>query len=525
MHRDGSTAERTVRLHWIAAACEVLLVFGVFFAHAGWPVPDPNEPHYLAKAKHFWQPDWIVGDAFLDSPDAHYVFYVACGWLTTVFSLSASAWIGRVATWLLAAVAWRRLASQLRLPWGFAALSAVGFLAASERWTMAGEWVIGGFESKGIAYALVFFGLGDLAAGRWERVWLWFGAASAFHPLVGGWSVLAAGVSWVMTGRRYAPLRKQLIPLAAGGALALLGVLPLLRLNLGVDPEVNQAATRIYLWRLSHHLNILEFKPEFLVRFAVFVAVWGATAAIVSLRDFRQSRLQAFCGASLLAVAVGIAVTLAAAPDIDRIAGLLRVYWYRLADAVIPLGWAFGAAGGLAQLLRWRPAMGKCGVALAIALAAWQLALVAPRVVEARPRADKPGKVTDLAGWREVCDWIRREAPREALFLTPRTCQTFKWYAERRELATWKDVPQDASGLVEWRRRLRAAFGNQRPCPGEGLWYGSGGEAPLDVLRAVVRYYGIDFVVTEAKYPIAGEEPVFAGEAYLVYDVRAWGTP
>src|SRR5690606_37270496 len=32
--------------------------------------------------------------------------------------------------------------------------------------------------------------------------------------------------------------------------------------------------------------------------------------------------------------------------------------------------------------------------------------------------------------------------------------QTFKWYAQRPEVVTWKDVPQDAESVIEWSRRL-----------------------------------------------------------------------
>jgi hypothetical protein len=44
------------------------------------------------------------------------------------------------------------------------------------------------------------------------------------------------------------------------------------------------------------------------------------------------------------------------------------------------------------------------------------------------------------------------------LFLTPREQQTFKWYAGRAEVVNWKDVPQDAPGLVEWKRRMTDVY-------------------------------------------------------------------
>jgi hypothetical protein len=60
--------------------------------------------------------------------------------------------------------------------------------------------------------------------------------------------------------------------------------------------------------------------------------------------------------------------------------------------------------------------------------------------------------------WQRVCQWVAAETPTEALFLTPREQQTFKWYAGRSEVVTWKDVPQDARGLIEWKRRLDEVY-------------------------------------------------------------------
>ena len=52
-------------------AAEIALIFALFFIHGAAPVPEVNEPHYLAKAKHYWNPDWCSRDFFLQSADAH----------------------------------------------------------------------------------------------------------------------------------------------------------------------------------------------------------------------------------------------------------------------------------------------------------------------------------------------------------------------------------------------------------------------------------------------------------------------
>src|SRR4051812_31894375 len=91
------------------AAFEVAWIFLIFFLFAGSQPPDVGESHYLAKAKHYWQPAWCAGDLFLESQDAHGMFYWTLGWITRLCSLSATAWIGRVVSWLLLAWSWRRL--------------------------------------------------------------------------------------------------------------------------------------------------------------------------------------------------------------------------------------------------------------------------------------------------------------------------------------------------------------------------------------------------------------------------------
>src|SRR5262245_62161222 len=97
--------------HWDKrwAVFEVVWLLLLFYLYAGSPPPDAGESHYLVKAKHYWNPAWCPLDLFLNSQDAHFSYYWAFGWLTRHFSLETTVWIGRLATWLLLAVSWRRL--------------------------------------------------------------------------------------------------------------------------------------------------------------------------------------------------------------------------------------------------------------------------------------------------------------------------------------------------------------------------------------------------------------------------------
>lgn len=188
---------------------EVALIFLVFFVHAGWPVPDVNEAHYLGKARHYWNPAWASGDFFLESADAHLAFYWTFGWVLRWLPLVTAAWVGRIVTWGLLAWAWQRLSRAVVPRPLFSVLSAALFVCLLDRFHFAGEWVVGGVEAKGFAYVLVFLGLESLILNRWNRVWLLMGAAAAFHVIVGGWAVVLASLAWLESGEDRFPLRKS----------------------------------------------------------------------------------------------------------------------------------------------------------------------------------------------------------------------------------------------------------------------------------------------------------------------------
>jgi len=176
---------------------EIALIFAVFFIQGAWPVPDVNETYYLGKAIHFWNHDWLRGDFFMESADSHQVFDFTFGWLSLWLRPTALAWTGRVLTWLLLAWAWRRLSVAVVPRRWCSVLTAALFVCLMDRCQMAGEWVVGGVEAKGFSYFFAFLGLESLIRNRWNRALVLFGAAAAFHVLVGGWCAVAAGIAWL----------------------------------------------------------------------------------------------------------------------------------------------------------------------------------------------------------------------------------------------------------------------------------------------------------------------------------------
>jgi len=515
-----------------ATVIESALLLLLYFAYAGDSPPMVNEAHYLVKAKNFWQPGWCSADLFASSAKAHVTFYALFGWPTLFFSLPAVAWLGRIAGWTMLAVGLQRLTSAV-VPVRFASLAvAAVWLAGIEYGNLAGEWVVGGIEAKVPAYGFVLLGLSCLARRRWSGVWLCFGAASAFHVLTGGWSVVAALVAWVATEYRRTD-RQRLLgwPLIIGGALALLGIVPALALTVGTEPAISTRAARIYTYfRLSHHLLPADFHFSWYARHVVLLLLTAGLGGLFWQQSERTHRTGWFMIGAVGIAATGLMIGMLPPWAPDLAARLLRFYWFRLSDAVVPFMLGLVVALGLcSQQARLR------GIAFGLVLVATlllgnsiyrRIRLGVPPAASNRPMGLGPGPSEQqhqaFSDWRSVCAWAKASTPPDEVFLTPRHQMTFKWYAERAEVVNWKDVPQDAPSLIEWRDRFAAAFPRRLGHVRVTIRY--------DKLREFRERYGVRFMIVDRRvvgpalpliqvYPQTAEE----NETYAAYELPTGG--
>ncbi len=448
---------------------EIILIFGLFFLFAGSPPPDVNEAHYLAKAKHYWDSSWCGPDLFLDSADAHPVFYWLFGWMTLCCSLTTVTWLGRVVTWTLLAVGWQRLSWSV-VPQRYASVAtATMFVVLCDRCHLAGEWAVGGLEAKGLAYALVLFGLRAIVLERWQAVWMWMGAATAVHVLVGGWSLLAGGICWWFSGNRRPPLGTMRGGLALGACCALVGLVPAIRLMLGADPDMAREASGIYVFgRLAHHLVFHHFALVRIISFGALLLAWvGLWWYDRDLDNWR--RLHRFAGAALLFSALGMVIDISCLTRPLLAAQLLKFYWFRLADIAVPMVVALGIAVAAhrpapanargAQAL-WGVSLLFCGLFIGWRFVSLQIDFRPGAVSQSQPASafEAQSALERYRAWRDVCAWIEEETDPQSRFLTPRNQQTFKWYAGRAEVVCWKDIPQDAAGIVQWWNVLQEIY-------------------------------------------------------------------
>jgi len=504
---------------------EIVAMTAIFAAAGAWPTPDTNEAHYLARARHSWDPSWGAGDFFLESPEAHGVFYRLLGPLAAALPLDQAAWIGRWLGWASLAAGFSFLASAILPTVRLRIVAAALFSLAARHTPAAGEWVIGGCESKVFAWALVLVGVGWFVRGRPAIAWSWLGAATALHPLVGGWAMVAlvpAGATDFCFQRRLPERRGATIAtgvaVAAGVGLAALGVVPALGLSAGTDGAERASATFTYVVeRLPHHLLVRTFAEGLVARHCLAVLLWWLLLPLAKKSPTR-SRLAIFTTAALGISLAGCAVSLLEMAWPSAAYALLRYYWFRLADGIVPLALALlataalqeGLGGPVRRRLGWIAVFAMLGVDLAFESRHWPLPGRAGLVARANQKVQ-------AGAWREVCAWVRDHTPADACFLTPRGATSFHWYTGRREVVNWKDIPQDARSILAWRERIVACFSADGSL--KSLVTSTAALGP-DRLLAAARTYGADHIIVPVNalepFPLPSE-PLHVAGGYAVH--------
>jgi len=492
------------------------------------PVPGVNEPHYLSKAKHFWDPAWCPGDFFLDSSNTHLVFYQTLGLLTRWLTLAQTAWAGRVIALLMLAVGWAGLVSRL-IPGRWSSLwAAWTFLAMAAIGNFSGEWTVGGVESKLFCYAFVLQSLAFVCLKFWNRAAVCAGLAVSFHPVIGLWS-LASGMfagSVSLLYQRRSPdttvgistlLAKSALPASLLIACSLPGLIPALQLLGSGSPEVAFRANEIQVFhRLAHHLDPTRFPAIAYLCYGLLTVFWLIGRRRAGL-DRRESYFAWFVLGSVLIALAGLVIGLGPRPAHEMLfyafrMKLMKLYPFRLYDVMMLMA-ASVVLVGLAQ--RWLARERRPGfrvTALHRSLLAWLIfggamsfALLAP-VVDRNPSKMNKQRLSD---WLKACRWIADETPSDAHFLTPRESWAFKWYAQRAEFVVYKDCPQDAPSIVEWEHRL--SFRD---------WAYESRNA-VDSIEVFGRLHeeGMTHIISPRPGPF-GLEPIYHNRTYQVYQLK-----
>ena len=202
---------------------------------------------------------------------------------------------------------------------------------------------------------------------------------------------------------------------------------------------------------------------------------------------------------------VGVILSYWSKSNPDVCAGLLRFYWFRLSDVAVPM--AFSLLGCRVAFLAKLCYKTSVYAFTLLALCVCCVIGVCENVYRlANPVPPRQCRMAELGfyQWIDVCNWVDQNTPPNAAFIVPKMTRTFTWYSHRGAVVSWKDVPQDAVGLIEWHNRLcRLYVCKDNSSPTGYVWDDGLARQTPKKLKRLGKEYGADYLVTNARTPIA----------------------
>ncbi len=191
----GSGSQGTGRSVAAAMVLPTLLVLAVTLLLYGWPVPRLSEELYLPLVRRTADASYMRGDwTFAGNFSEHWVFDHLFAPFAGVLSVNGFGWLGRLVFWPLLGTLLIRLGTRFGLG-VWAATGAICLWLLGNQSLFGGEWILGTFEAKTVAYVCF---LGAVLAITKHRIPLGLallGLTVTFHPAVGLWSVFASAIA------------------------------------------------------------------------------------------------------------------------------------------------------------------------------------------------------------------------------------------------------------------------------------------------------------------------------------------
>lgn len=478
-----------------------------------------NEVDSLPSARQAVDPGWLPNDWYLNL-DIGYrqPFNLVAGTLVARLGFLQGAYVGRVWVYLLVASALAALCRALRLRLWLALLVLVVFLF--DQSLVAGEWIVGGVDTKSIAYAFVLLALAGFLQQRYFLGFACAGAALSFHVLVGLYALFCAVVALLLLPTWRRDWRKLL---SRGWIFFVTGAYGLLEVARQLAPQPGSdtaAAWQIYVQlRVPHHVLPSAWPGRlWIVKLALATGLF--LAVLLASRSQKMRFVAAYALASVALFLAGLGIYAAGQT------ALLRFYWFRFADVMAPLL----ALVLLAKLVddflagrlaaprlspdrqAWlRTVISRSGPLLTAA-AVLLVTLNALQAHLARPTlSDSDASV------QPALAWIAANTAQDAVFLADPSLEDFYVSAQRALFVSFKHSPQSPAELLEWYERIQLAHRGPQTGPAAEAEASAAFYAmDADEIRQVAATYGVSHYLGRPEQALPFER-IFNTPEFTVY--------
>ncbi|MEP1094433.1 MAG: DUF6798 domain-containing protein [Cyclobacteriaceae bacterium] len=422
------------------------------------PMIDYNEMAYIPHGYWLYSSSWLENDWSLAYSTLHlYPFGYLSGFFVQQFGFIPTIFVGRIVSYIFFSYSFLKLTKAFELDFSFTVACLTVFLLYFSEGMYAGEWIVGGLETKVFAYSLVLLSIAAILRDTVGSSFLYAGVALSLHPLVGGYHILClANVLLYKVFRHqmsFKTILKKSYLFLIGGFWGIAGIL--IHLFEQNDVELSRQAWDILVQvRVPFH-NLPKLYSQALF-FPMLFSIFNGVMLFFS-KKLQVRELSVYILTTVFISGLGILIYLFG----DQT--LLRFYFFRFGDSMQPLLTLAVLSTVISSL--WSSLSKKVGqkkivenmlvtATLAVVLSLF-LVKNSANLRSLRDNSFTSEEISKASSMDfELMKWIKKETNKNAVFIAPVSMETFFMDAQRSLFVSWKLAPYEVERIVEWYRRI-----------------------------------------------------------------------
>jgi len=470
----------------------------------------------LPYAKAIYNEHWLENDWYLNLTIPYrFLFSYAIGFFADTFGVIQTIIYGRLVSYLLIAFSIFSLLKPLKNTFNsfLYFLSIVLFFTFFSFGNGAGEWMVGGLETKAFAYAFAILSLASFLRKKHQLGLLFSGLALSFHLLVGIYNLFCLLPLFLFYQKETNGFVNQILKASPifliAGAVGLYGIVYQFFL---VEENVSQLGWDIYVnIRVPHHLLPNHFPFETWIKMGIFT--------VVNITFFLKSKqralklMSAYALFSVIISLIGLTIFF-----VFGASHYLKYYFFRYSDIMLPFLTLMNVVSFLIE--HKEKIYSKNEKQLKYLVLVLCLIFLIPKTNNFLTRSTASIAQLKAATNKDeaMTEWVKENTSKNSVFIIPPSAQYFYINAERAAFVSWKHSPQSANDMVEWYDRLKLLNGGHDFQNVSEVGAGYYGLTEADISMITAKYSNIDYMLTandKLDFPI-----LFKSSKHILYAVK-----
>ena len=288
-----------------------------------------NEMDIIAYTKNTFRfmSEWNISTPL----PSNFLFNWILGYLLNNQETLIIIFIGRIISYIFISYSYIKLSRTLNINSYLSTLSYVIFLYYFENGIGdAGEWMVGGLESKVIAYALTILSLSYFLREKYKTGTFLAGIAVSTHLLVGGYNILCLCPVLVLIAIRnvlhFKTILQCILLFLITGAIGILSILNIILSN--TPKNIQEEGWGIYVnTRVPHHL-IPNFETN---TWIILIILTLVNLLHLKNKSIAKKYLATYSLSTIFILSIGLLIYYTSETH------YLRIYFFRFSDSMLPL--------------------------------------------------------------------------------------------------------------------------------------------------------------------------------------------